>query len=265
MLTRENYHDDTTMLSASQIKTFLTCEAQFMNPSYEDKAAFMEGRYFETLLTGTAEDIELFHFKYPYVAPKNAPDGHINLTTAAGELQANFKKVVESAEAVKRQPMLMQIINNADKQVILTGEIHGEPFRMMCDLLLPKAKSIYDLKAMKDFRKEYSERDGRYLEWWEAYNYDVQLYIYSEIAKQNGLWTENSRYGLIAATKEKTPDVKAVLFTDALLERARDKVYAAIDRIRELRAGADAMPCGVCDYCKAHKVITEFEIVGEWE
>lgn len=265
MLTRENYHQDTTMLSASQIKTFLECESKFLAAEHEDKVCFVEGNYFEVMLTGTLSEIELFEMQHSYIAPKNAPKGHVNLNTSKGDRQANFLKIDKAIEAIRRQPMLMQIINNAEKQNILTGEISGMPFRMMCDLMLPKSKSIYDLKAMKDFKKVYSEKKQKYVSWWQGYNYDVQLWIYSEIARQNNLYTDNSAYGLIAVSKETIPDIKALLFDKSIFERAEQKVISAIERIKELKLGAEPEPCGTCDWCKANKVITEFNIAEDYE
>lgn len=259
-LTEQNYHDlasNQAFISASQIKSAMECEsrwqAEVQGKYVRTMEAFKEGYYFEKILTGTDDEIALFQ--------SQNSDMFSSQGATKGQLKANFKKVESAIEAVQRQDLLMQIIQNADKQVIMTGEICGVPVKAMVDLMLPKSKSIYDLKCMANFNRSYSEQAEAYQEWWLSYNYHVQMYIYASLAAQNGLTTNTSKYGLIAASKQEQSDVKALVFGKDTMLAAEGGVVYTIGRMKDIRSGDEPNRCGRCAWCLSQKVITEFEEV----
>ena len=259
-LNKSNYHDlesNKSYLSASQIKLAMQCESAWaasVRGDYKlESSGFAEGIWFEKYLTGTDDDIALFQSQNPGMFSSQG--------ATKGQLKSNFMKVGYAIEAVQRQDLLMQIIQNADKQVIMTGEIQGVPVKAMVDLMLPKSKSIYDLKCMANFNRAYSEQAEMYQEWYLNYNYHVQMYIYAELARQNGLVTDTSKYGLIAASKQEVSDVKALVFGKDTMQAAESGVVYTIGRMKDIRAGDEPNRCGRCAWCLQNKVITEFEEV----
>lgn len=259
-LTQANYHDlesNKAYLSASQIKQAIQCESAWaatVRGDYKlESSGFLEGHYFELMLTAGPDEIALFQSQNPEMFSSTG--------ATKGQLKANFKKVESAIEAVWRQDLLMQIINNADKQVIMTGEIQGVPVKAMVDLMLPKSKSIYDLKAMANFNRAYSEQAEMYVDWFMNYRYDVQMWIYAELARQNGFVTDTSKYGLIAASKQENSDVKALVFGPASMQNAESDALYVIGRIERIREGEEPIACGKCPWCLSQKVISQFEEV----
>ena len=176
-----------------------------------------------------------------------------------GCLKSNYAKVENAVNAIKNQPFLMDIINNSEKQVIMVGKIAGVPMKAMFDLINLETGDIFDLKCMSDFKTMYDENRGQYVDWWEGYNYHVQMYIYREIARQNGV--PEGRTGLIAANKKETPDIKAIQFSDGWLELAKWITLKALERYKEVKAGDEPISCEHCEWCIKNKVVNEFEII----
>lgn len=259
ILTQENYHSPEARalwLSSSAIKTAKRCEEQWYAEHTgvmvvdEDKEAFKLGHYFETMLTGTSDEIALFQSKNP--------DMFSSTGKTKGQLKATYKSVDECVEAVRRQPYLMEIINRCETQKILTGEIDGFPVRVMMDLLDVDG-SIYDLKAMKDFKSIYSEEDGTYVEWWQAWDYAMQMWVYREICAQNGITVP--RVGLIAVSKSNA-DIKAISFSEDTMNAAGADVHYTIGRMKDILNGRSfPIDCGHCSWCVKKRRITEFEEV----
>lgn len=255
ILNRENYHSPEAKrkwLSSSDVKQAIKCE--FAWKAYrtgqmqedEGKEAFKQGNLFETMLNGTDEEIRLFQ--------ENNSDMFSSRGPTKGQLKSAYQSVMDCVESVRRQPFLMEIIQNSRKQVIMTGKILGVPFRVMCDLIYSDG-SVYDLKCMKSFAREWSNRAETFVEWFEAWNYPVQLWIYKEIAEQNGLTVPN--VGLIAGSKQNA-DVQALRFGNDLIAQAKADALYEIERMKEILNGAEPMRCESCEACIKSRVINGF-------
>lgn len=256
-LTQENYFSkeaDNEYMSVSQYKLFEKCEANALavlnsETTAEQKVAYLEGHLFETIVAG---DIDLFMMQHPeLVASRGA---------TVGELKANYKKVVNAANKIKNQKFIMDIVNRCEKQVILTGEISGVKVKCCLDLFDKENKQIYDLKCMANFKEQWNDKDKCYIEWFWHYGYILQMAVYREIVKQNfGIDCETH---LIAATKEDEPDIDAFTIPNNWLDFELDLFKNNVFFIDKIKKGIDApKECGHCDYCKAHKKITEFREV----
>lgn len=255
VLNRDNYHSPQVKrkyLSSSDVKQAIKCE--FAWKAYrtghmqedEDKEAFKQGNLFEVMLSGTDEEIRLFQ--------ENNFDMFSSRGETKGELKSAYRSVMDCVESVQRQPFLMDIIRNSRKQVIMTGKILGLPFRVMCDLIYTDG-SVYDLKCMKSFNREWSIRAETFVEWYEAWNYPVQLWIYKEIAEQNGLTVPN--VGLIAGSKQNA-DVQALRFGNDLIAQAKADALYEIERMKDILNGAEPMRCESCKACVKSRIINAF-------
>lgn len=250
-LTHSNYFSgeaEAEYMSYSQFKKFENCEAAAMFGIVEDRTCYTEGHYFEALISGNGMDF--IH-------------DHPEMLTQKGELRANYKQIGESALAIRKQPLLMSIIGYCDEQVILTGEIAGVPFKGCIDLFDPETLNSYDTKNVKDFHRLWCESEGQKLEWYFAYGYHYQAAIYRELIRQN--YGKVGKQHLIAATKERVPDVEFLQFSDEILDNALSIIEHYAPRYNDIKKGKiGAVRCGQCGYCKAKKIIGSPAIIKEY-
>lgn len=254
LLTQENYFSkeaDLEYMSVSQYKNFKQCEAKALNDLQQDaqdnKQAFIEGHLFEELVAG---DPKLFMAQHPEMISSRG--------ATTGQLKAEFKKVVEAAEKFNSQPFFRKIIDNCEKQVILIGEIKGVKVKCCLDLLDKENNAIYDIKCMKDFNEQWSKEEKKYIPWYYAWGYVLQLAVYQEIARQNFNKTFDTH--LIAATKENVPDITALKIDNSLLELELEEFKNNIKRYNNIKLGLESpIACGCCDYCKRTKNILQWE------
>jgi len=244
-------------MSASQFKTFETCEARalaILNREYEeDKEVFKEGHYFEACLAG---DKDLFLARNPDMVSSRGQ--------TKGDIKSNYRRVDGSVERFAREPVFTDIYCRCEKQAVVIGEIAGVKFKGMIDLLDMETFDAYDIKCVKDFRRVWSDADGAYVKWFFAYGYHYQMAIYRELIRRT--YGRAGRMALLAATKEEIPDVGGFVFAEEVLDNAMGIVKEFAPRYDALKRGeAGPSGCGHCDYCKQTKTIHEFETVVEYE
>lgn len=212
ILNKESYFSkeaNMEYMSVSQFKNFQLCEAKALNDlTYEleeKKDAFLEGHLFEELVAG---DPKLF-------IAQHTTDLISSRGETKGQIKKNFKKVENAAESFNNQKFFRDIIDKCEKQVILTGEIEGIKVKCALDLFDRKTNSIYDIKCMSNFSEQWNSNERRYVPWYYAYGYILQLAVYREIVRQN--FGEPKEICLIAATKEEIPDLSALSFNNCEL------------------------------------------------
>ena len=256
ILNRDNYFSveaDKEFMSVSQFKNFEKCEAKALNDiekeSQEDKQCFLEGQLFEALVSG---DAKLFIAQHPELVSSRG--------TTAGQLKANFIKVANAAKKFNSQKFFADIVEKCEKQVILTGEICDVKVKCAIDLFDKKTNSIYDIKCMKDFKEQWNTEEKKYVPWYYAYGYVLQLAVYRELVRQN--FGEPKELGLLSASKEDSPDIQALSFSSDLLDLELEKFKTYIKRYDKIKKGLlEPDSCKYCDYCKANKIIERFEVI----
>ena len=257
ILTSENYFSieaDREYMSVSQYKNFRACEAKAMHDLEEKdatyKTAFLEGQLFENLVAG---DPKLFMAQHPEMISTRG--------STAGQLKSEFQRVVKAAEKFNSQKFFRDIIEKCEKQVILTGEICGVPVKCCLDLFDRETFSIYDIKCMKDFSEQWNKEEKKYIPWYYAWGYVLQLAVYRLIVKQN-FNSEPKEVGLLAATKEEIPDIQALKFDEYLLGLELVEFKNNIKHYDNLKKGLEKpVACGHCSFCKTNKIIDSFEEV----
>ena len=240
-------------ISVSQFKSFVECEAQALHNieigGENEKQAFLEGKLFENWVAG---DRALFMAQHPEMVSTRG--------ATAGQLKAEFNKVIKAAERFLEQDFFKDIINKCEKQVILTGEIEGVKVKCALDLFDRETNSIYDIKCMKDFKEQWSKEEKSYVPWYYIYGYVLQLAVYREIVRQN--FGEPKEIGLMAASKEEEPDLQAKSFSSELLDLELEYFKNNVKRYNDIKKGIVAPTyCGECSYCKSIKQITRFEVI----
>lgn len=256
LLTQENYFSkeaNKEYISVSQFKSFVECEAQTLHNieigGENEKQAFLEGKLFENWVAG---DRALFMAQHPEMVSTRG--------ATAGQLKAEFNKVIKAAERFLEQDFFKDIINKCEKQVILTGEIEGVKVKCALDLFDRETNSIYDIKCMKDFKEQWNKEEKSYVPWYYIYGYVLQLAVYREIVRQN--FGEPKEIGLMAASKEEEPDLQAKSFSSELLDLELEYFKNNVKRYNDIKKGIVAPTyCGECSYCKSIKQITRFEVI----
>jgi hypothetical protein len=243
-LTNNNYYNSESnwkYMSVSQYKSFQKCEAATMAELRGEwkrpkTTALLVGSYVDAWFEGTLDE---FKTENP------------EIFTKSGGLRADFVQAEEIIARVQRDPKFMYYMSGT-KQEIRTAEMFGTFWKIKIDSLLPD--KIVDLKVMRSMERVMGKS---FVEHW---GYDLQMAIYSEV-EGNDLPTF-----LAVVTKQEPPDLDVIDIPKWRRMDLLEDVKKAMPRILAVKSGAaPAERCGVCDYCRSTKVITEpidFELVG---
>lgn len=251
-LTHDNYFSEKAekaYMSFSQFKSFEQCPEATLKGARVHKDYYTEGHFFEAVIDGKgAEFLE----------------EHPEILTRTGELRENYQRGVEAAKMINEQPLLQYYLGRCERQVIMTGTIAGVPFKGCIDLLDHVTGDTIDTKFVKGFHRIWSDTEDAKLEWYFAYGYQYQAAIYRELVRQN-LGKVGKQY-IIAATKEKVPEIAFYQFGGSILDDALGVIEYMAPQYQEMKDGKRDLPrCGVCDHCKKTKLITEPIMIDEYK
>lgn len=230
-------------MSASQFKDFLKCPACAMAKLKEEwkqekTTALMVGSYVDASYEGT---LDIFKAKNPEIFKKD------------GELKSEYKKAEEIINRLEKDKMFSKYMSG-EKQVIMTGEILGVPFKIKIDSF-HKDKCIVDLKVMKDMQPIWNGKEKE--NFVEYYGYDIQMAIYQEIVRQNT--GKILPTFLCVATKETVTDFAILEIDNERLEFVMNAIIKpsllSINNIKN--ENAEAYRCEKCEYCKSTKEIKQ--------
>ena len=248
ILTERNYYSrkaDKQYLSNSQYKDFLKCEAMAMakiNGKYSEEPtkAMVVGSYVDAYFEGTLKKFT-----------KNHPE----IFTKQGKLRADYKKADEMIARAERDPFFMKYMSG-EKQVIETANVLSADWKVKIDSL--NSDSIVDLKTCRSFDRVYG------ISFIQHWGYDTQLAIYQRV--HEAVTGKLLPVYIAAITKEEVPDIEVISIPQWRLDECFNEVRNNIPRILNIKAGnIKPNDCGICDYCKRNKVLTEpldFELVG---
>lgn len=263
ILTNENYFSEEASreyLSVSQYKDFcgtmgkVACEAEAMaklNGSWEMEktTALMVGSYVDAHFEGT---LATFRAQNPEIFTKQ------------GALKAEYRQAEEIINRVERDQLFMQFMSG-DKQVIMSTEMFGAKWKIKIDSYL-KGKAIVDLKVMRELHKAEYTKDYGYMNFIEYWGYDIQGAVYQEVVyRETG---ERLPFFIAAASKEKFTDIELIWIPDEHLKEKLIEVERNVPKVLALKSGeVEPIRCGLCDYCKHTKVLTNpihySELLGE--
>lgn len=246
-VTKENYFDSNIMgeyWSVSQFKAFDNCEAAGLaqvRGEYEpeETTSLLVGSYVDAYFS---DEMSMFYGKHPDV-----------FNTRTGELKAPFRQADDIIDRIKSDSLMVEYLTG-EPQVIRTGELFGVPWKIKIDALHPD--KIVDLKVVKDFADIYKDGFGKipFIQFW---GYDVQGAIYQKIEQISSGRTEPLPFYIVAATKEKDPDICVYQLPQWVLDSALKKVEAKIDRFDLIKRGeVEPIRCESCPYCRRTKRLT---------
>ena len=263
-ITADNYYSGEAQpayMSASQFKAFQRCEAAAL--------AEVEGRYVRpkttAMLVGSYVDAH-FSGEMEQFQAKNQ-----ELFKRDGTLKSEFVHAEDIIMRMERDE-LYALLMSGKKQVILTGEIAGVPYKAKLDSLLDAdtcraivrgfpgtAKAfgfcdgaIVDKKVMASLDDVWSEDAWGKIPFARAWGYDVQGAIYQ------ALEGHMLPFILAVGTKEPEPDLAAVYIPDQDLAAKLEEVESLSPRYQAIkRHKIEPVGCGKCPYCSSQKKLTK--------
>lgn len=261
ILNEETYYTleaDIAFCSASQYLDFIGrpeipgCEARAMaklNGEYKEETtkAMLIGSILDTLWElndmPIEEKIQIIGDKFPEcMSSKGA---------TKGELKTEYKQALQLYQRTLKDELFCQFMSG-EKQVIMTGEIEGLPFKIKMDSYIPDV-AIVDLKTTQDasmnYRK-YIADSGNWETFYRSFAYDTQLAIYREIVRQNT--GKTLRCYLACIDKKSHPMPQIIELSPKLLDDALATVKRNVGTIKMLKSGEvkNYCRCEECDYCR---------------
>ena len=252
MLTNENYfspENNWKYCGSSQYKDFFGsmgkhgCEAMAMAKlrgewMTEKTTALLVGSYVDAHFEGT---LDLFRAQNP------------EIFTKAGTLKSEYKKAEEIIGVAEQDEVFMQFMSG-EKQVIMTGEIAGVPFKTKIDSYL-RAKAIVDGKVMASIRKFEWVKDIGKVNFVEYWGYDIQGAIYQEVEFQNS--GQRLPFFIAALSKEKVTDKEVIWLPNNMLSDRLKEIESNMPRLKALKVGeVEPVRCENCDYCTSTRKLT---------
>lgn len=258
-LTPKNYYSHETdfeYLSFSIFKKFVTCEAETLA---ELKGEYQPERKSTALLVG--------NYVHSYF---ESPEAHLNfikvhrneMMTAKAKLTADFKKAEKYIATLDNDALFNEWYKPGKKEVIVTGEIDGVPWKGKIDSLMLEKGYFCDLKTVNHLhKKQWSDKEGGWTNFIFNREYHLQMAIYQELIRQT--FGQACQPVIFAVSKEEVPDKMAISFESDYVQA---KMTAALEEVKAKQAhfvqvlNGEAKPdnCGLCDYCKLHKQLNSF-------
>ena len=244
ILTNDNYYSpaaNQSYMSVSQYKDFQKCEAMALASlrgewTRPQTTALLVGSYIDAWFEGTLDE---------FIA------AHPEIYTKTGKLKADFVQAEELIEFVKRDPLFMRYMAGK-KQIIKTAELFGTKWKIKMDSY--HNDKIVDLKVMRSMERIMGKS---FVEHW---GYDLQMAIYAAVEGR-----DIATY-LAVVTKQDPPDKEIISVPRWRRMELLEDVKKNMPHILAVKSGEmPPMRCGVCEYCRATKMLTEpidFEMVG---
>lgn len=245
-LTADNYFEDTHFMSVSSYKLYKKCEKLGLQGfKSEPSKDMLIGSYVDAFVEGTLEKFKEGH-----------PDIISSRGATKGELKAEFKQADEICDFISKDPVFSKFMSG-DKQVVMTGEIGGVPFKIKMDSY-SKGIAINDLKVMRTV----TDRFGNFYDFITPWGYDIQLACYQEIVRQNT--GEQLPCFICAVTKENPINSVIVNIPQNILNIALYGVESNVEHFYRIKTGLE-LPngCGTCSVCVAERKKTPIISLGD--
>lgn len=259
VVTAENYFSpemNMAYMGSTQFKAFDRCEAALaeVRGEYAPAAstALLVGGYIDAYFSG---ELPVFQAQHPEIFKRD------------GGLKAEY---VHAQDVIARMEAdeLYMLLMSGKKQVILTGEIAGIPFKVKIDSLLDADTSrriverfpemaevmgmcdgaLVDQKVMRDMKGIWSEEEHTKVSFAQFYGYDIQGAIYQAIEGHM------LPFLLAVGTKEDAPDIDVKYIPDGELAAKLAEVEDRAPRYQAIKEGKIApRRCEKCAYCRMTK------------
>lgn len=258
-LTRDNYFSPEAewyYMGRSQFEGFLECEAKAMaklrGEIPNDKTT--------ALLAGT-----MLHAwnEGPHAMQRFLTENKSDVMTQKGELRADFKTVQNMIQTLETDPMVLFVLNG-QKEVPLTANLFGIPWKIMLDSYNPAERRIGELKSTRDIRTLiWSDADRCKTSFLEAWGYMRQAALYSEVERlaAGRAVGDYLEMVMVACSKEDPPDHEIISLLDPNRFELELKIIEAhIERVVNVKTGAvEPTSCGKCAWCRSQYKVTRIK------
>jgi hypothetical protein len=263
VITKENYFSleaNRECMGFSQFKDWQGCEAKAKAKyvtglwAEEPSEAMLIGSYVHAAIE-SKEAFEKFKEDNPSIFKKD------------GNPKTGFIHAEKMIDTLRSCPICIDYLSGGHEQ-IFTAEFAGAMWKIMIDVHAPDKGRFIDLKTTRsirdlvkverlgfDGRKEFAGMDS----FIECYNYWMQFAIYAEIERLAVGREEPLKPHMVVVSKEKVPDREVFKFYDMQrLTDELDNIRLYMPRIIDIKNGdVEPKSCGMCDYCRSTKIITE--------
>lgn len=246
-LNPSNYYEhwtDHEWLSPTVFKGFVACEAQelaIINDEWkpDNAQALLVGNWLHS------------YFESDEAHRKFIEENRSAVTTKSGKsfLQP-FKQADDMINRLKREPMFKGSYVG-EKEVIITGELFGVPWKGKIDCLNVEQGYFIDLKTTRNIDELYWNQQTRERENFIIYyDYPLQMAVYKRLLENK--YGKTFKPMIWAVSKEKHPDIRLFgNFSESRLADEFETIQAYQEHVLKVIQG-DEEPtrCGHCDYCK---------------
>lgn len=270
-LTAENYYTQEAnrhYLSKSVFTDFEKCEAAAlakMNGEWEpqrDETPLLVGNYLHSYFESKEA-----HQDFLNQTDSNGKTNESKMISSAGrtkgQLKKEFKVAKQMIDRLAEDEAFNQLYLPGQKEVIVTGEIHGVPWMGKIDSLDLENEFFYDIKTSRDLHEGawIKSQEGRNIKvpFVQAFSYDLQMAVYRELIRQTfGVTCQP----LIFAVSKQTPcELMGITFDSddeqAMLSAALDYIEEKQPHIKAVIDGIEKpVGCGMCEYCRSKSTIS---------
>lgn len=260
-LTEENYYSSEASqhyMSVSLFKDFMQCEAAALAKlkgewKQEETTALLVGNYVHSYFESKEAHQKFIADKGSALMTKP------NKKEPYGHLRSDFKTADAMIQALEQQPKIIGLYGPGQKEVIVTGNIYGYPWKGKIDSLSLENLYFCDLKTVDDIHKGHWQEGSRQHENFIAdRGYYMQMAVYIELIRQT--FGVECQPFIFAVSKQTPPDKEAIDFNgdrDALyMEDAMRMIEENQEHIQSvIRGKEEPIRCNRCAYCRATKMI----------
>lgn len=268
-LTQDNYYEHDTdfkYMSVSIFKDFMKCEAATLAMLKEDwqpnrdNTALLVGNwlhsFFESQEAHDKFKSDNAKFLYKYGSPEKG-------------IKSQYKQADSMISVLEHDEAFTNVYEPGQKEVIVTGNIEGYPWKGKIDSLVLDRGYFCDLKTTADIHKGiYDPEVRRRVPFVKAYGYYMQMAVYRELIKQQ--FGVACQPFIFAVSKQDPPDKMAIDFNsvddiyelDGALEFIKDNQKRVWD---VMNGEIKPKRCGKCEYCRMTNMIENFTHASEIE
>lgn len=270
-LTPENYYTQEAnrhYLSKSIFTDFEKCEAAALakiNGEWEpqrDETPLLVGNYLHSYFE--SKEAHQDFLKQTDSAGKTNESKMISSAgKTKGQLKKEFKVAKQMIDRLAEDEAFNQLYLPGQKEVIVTGDIHGIQWMGKIDSLDLENGFFYDIKTSKNLHDGYwlKNEEGRNtkVSFIEGSNYDLQMAVYRELIRQTfGVVCQPLIFGV---SKQTPSELMGITFDS---DEDQEMLSLALDRVEEkqvhIKAVIDGVEspigCGMCAYCRSKSTIS---------